>query len=234
VTEDAVLALVATALALGTFHTVIGPDHYVPFVALARPGRWSLKKTLAITALCGLGHVLSSVAIGLVGVAAGLALASVEGVEGTRGSIATWSLIGFGLAYGVWGLWHGVRGRVHSHTHVHDDGMVHMHEHGHEVAHAHPHGQGRAVWILFIVFVLGPCEPLIPVLMYPAAAHDWTALALVTTVFGASTIGTMLVMVALGWHGVRALRLGALERYAHALAGGVLALSGFAVLLIGL
>lgn len=228
-TESTIGVLVSTALVLGIVHTVIGPDHYVPFVALARAGRWSLKKTLAVAALCGVGHVLSSVAIGLIGVVAGLALPAVTGVEEARGSIATYALIGFGLAYAAWGIWHGLRGRRHSHVHVHEDGAVHVHEHDHHVAHAHPHGSGKAVWVLFIVFVLGPCEPLIPVLMYPAAARDFVALAAVTAVFGAATVGAMLAMTALGWAGFRALRLGALERWIHAMAGGVLAFSGVLV-----
>ena len=80
--------------------------------------------------------------------------------------------------------------------------------------------------------MLGPCEPLIPLLMYPAATHDWFALALVTTVFGVATLSMMILMTTLGWYGVRALRLGTLERYAHALAGGMLALSGVVVLLL--
>lgn len=83
------------------------------------------------------------------------------------------------------------------------------------------------------MFVLGPCEPLIPLLMYPAAAHDWFALALVTAVFGLTTLLTMAAVVAAGWFGLRALPLGPLERFAHALAGGVLALSGAAVLVLG-
>jgi len=232
--EGSLIALLLTALGLGTIHTLLGPDHYVPFLALSRSGRWSLRKTLLVTGLCGLGHVLSSVVLGLVGVAAGLAVASLEGVEGTRGEIASWALIAFGLAYGSWGLWRGLRGKPHTHAHVHADGQVHAHPHGHEVAHAHPHGAGRAVWILFIVFVLGPCEPLIPVLMYPAAAHDWLALGLVTGVFALTTVGTMCLVVAAGWLGLRALPLGPLERYAHALAGGVLALSGGAVMVFGI
>jgi sulfite exporter TauE/SafE len=232
--EGSLLALVLTALGLGSIHTLLGPDHYVPFLALARAGGWSLRKTLLITGLCGLGHVLSSVVLGLIGVAAGLALGSLEGVEGTRGEIAGWALIAFGLTYGSWGLWRALRKQPHAHAHAHQDGQEHAHPHGHSLAHAHPHGAGKAVWVLFIVFVLGPCEPLIPVLMYPAAAHDWFALALVTGVFALTTLGTMCALVAAGWLGLRALPLGPLERYAHALAGFVLALSGGAVMFLGL
>ncbi|NOZ02643.1 MAG: hypothetical protein GXP54_12235, partial [Deltaproteobacteria bacterium] len=143
----------------------------------------------------------------------------------------------FGLTYGTWGLWRGFRGHRHTHAHVHADGTIHSHDHGHAKEHAHPHADGarsqRTVWVLFIVFVLGPCEPLIPLLMFPAATHSWGALALVTTVFGTATIVMMLSIVTALWYGLGALRLGALERYAHALAGGVLALSGLVVLTLG-
>jgi nickel/cobalt transporter (NicO) family protein len=231
--DTTLLALALTALTLGSLHTLLGPDHYVPFLALARSGSWSLRKTLAITALCGVGHVLSSVIIGLVGVAAGLALHRVKGLEGTRGTFATWALIAFGLGYGVWGLWHAWRHRPHVHVHEHEDGAAHTHVHDHATTHLHPHGGQRTVWILFIVFVLGPCEPLIPILMYPAAQHDWSALVLVTAVFGLTTLLTMTAIVAAGWYGLRAVVLGRLERWVHALAGGVLALSGVVVLFLG-
>jgi len=225
--------LMLTALVLGTVHTFLGPDHYVPFVALARAGKWSLRKTLAITTLCGIGHVLSSVVIGLIGVGAGLALAQVTDVEDRRGAFATWALIAFGLAYGTWGLWQALRNRPHVHAHVHEDGTLHAHTHGHQQAHLHPHGTGRTVWILFIVFVLGPCEPLIPLLIYPAAQHDWMTMAAVTAVFGAATLTAMLTVTTAGWYGLRIVKLGFLERYIHALAGGVLALSGLTVLVLG-
>ena len=34
--------LMWTAAALGFLHTILGPDHYVPFVALRRARRWTL------------------------------------------------------------------------------------------------------------------------------------------------------------------------------------------------
>lgn len=236
--SESIVALVLTAFFLGSVHTALGPDHYLPFAALARAGRWTLQKTLLVTILCGLGHVLSSVLIGLVGVAAGLAVAAVTPIEEARAPIATWALIGFGLTYGTWGFWRGFRGRKHSHSHAHADGSAHAHEHGHAGDHVHPHPGARrstgAIWALFIVFVLGPCEPLIPLLMFPAATHSWGTLVLVTTVFAATTLLTMTVIVAALWFGLGAVRLGSLERYAHAFAGSALALSGVAVLALGI
>ena len=66
--------LAATAASIGFVHTVTGPDHYLPFIAIGRARRWSLTRTLSITALCGVGHVLGSVALGSLGIGLGLAL----------------------------------------------------------------------------------------------------------------------------------------------------------------
>ncbi|MBC7187897.1 MAG: hypothetical protein H5U38_12760, partial [Calditrichaeota bacterium] len=123
--------LMASAASIGFVHTVIGPDHYLPFVVLARARNWRVAKTLLVTLACGIGHVLSSVLIGAVGVAAGIAVSTLEGIESARGQAASWLLIGFGIAYTVWGLRRGIVSRPHSHVHVHENGHVHTHPHTH-------------------------------------------------------------------------------------------------------
>ena len=131
--------LLGTAAFLGFFHTVTGPDHYVPFIAMSKVGRWSFPKTIAITLACGVGHVLSSVLLGFLGIAASLALARLEWFEGVRGDLAAWLLLGFGLAYMVWGIRRAIRNRPHTHAHAHADGAIHAHTHTHHEDHAHPH-----------------------------------------------------------------------------------------------
>ena len=231
-TDPGLMALLATAAFIGTVHTLAGPDHYLPFVAMARARDWSRRRTFAVTLLCGTGHVAGSVALGAVGIAVGLAVGTMEWIEGFRGNLAGWLLLGFGLAYAAWGLRHAWRRRPHSHWHHHADGTVHDHEHTHENAHAHAHGAGaRSVtpWILFLIFVFGPCEALIPVLMVPASAGSWLQVGLVTGVFGLATLATMTTVVLLGHIGVSRLPLGTAERYAHTLAGVALALCGAAI-----
>ena len=98
-----IFLLATTAAFIGTVHTLIGPDHYVPFIVMSRTAKWSSPKTLGITILSGLGHVLGSVLLGFVGIALGIAVSHLEGVESTRGTIAAWGLIAFGLIYFVWG-----------------------------------------------------------------------------------------------------------------------------------
>ena len=59
-------ALWATALLTAVIHTVAGPDHYLPFIAIAKSRGYGLKKTLLWTFVCGLGHIASALLIALV------------------------------------------------------------------------------------------------------------------------------------------------------------------------
>jgi sulfite exporter TauE/SafE len=233
-----IIVLVGTAATLGFVHTILGPDHYLPFIVMSRARLWPLPKTLFISFLCGLGHILSSVVLGFAGLALGLAVARLQGVESWRGSLASWLLIGFGFAYFVWGLWRAIKNRPHSHLHLHSEGQQHDHAHAHHEDHAHVHNRGQNVsltpWILFTIFVFGPCEPLIPIVMYPAAKHNLWGVVLVTAAFGLTTISTMLVLITLSSWGLSFLRLGRLERYVHALAGAMILISGLGVRFLGL
>ena len=79
--------LTLTAAWIAFLHTVAGPDHYLPFIVMSRSGRWSMAKTTWITLLCGMGHVLSSVVLGVAGVALGIAVAKLQAIEFFRGDL---------------------------------------------------------------------------------------------------------------------------------------------------
>lgn len=230
--------LLTAAASIGFIHTVLGPDHYIPFIAMSRSGRWSLKKTSFVTFLCGIGHIVSSVALGFIGVFFGMALSKLEIVESFRGDIATWALIAFGLMYFVWGMRKAVKNKPHDHVHEHEGGAGHIHTHVHTETHMHLHKKDSAKifspWALFIIFILGPCEPLIPMLMYPAAKESIAGLLLVTGVFSFTTILTMLSIVLVSAYGIEFMPMPKLERYTHAIAGAVISMCGFSVLLFGL
>ena len=309
-------ALLGTAAVIGFLHTLLGPDHYLPFVAMARIGRWSTRKTLAVTVLCGLAHVASSVLLGAVGIAGGVVLLRLEDLESHRAELAGWLLLGFGMAYLVWGLLHAFRRLPHAHLHAHVDGTVHQHEHAHQGEHLHAHAHGLAPdreaarewergvkrvpdrgserlsdagaelraefgaelgaepsaqrisepasalasatasnaagtsnaadapsaaspsgengggltpWVLFTIFLFGPCEPLIPMLMYPASQANAGLVVLVASVFALVTVGTMTVAVLSMLHGISRVSLGPWQRFGHALAGLAVTGCGLAV-----
>lgn len=235
--SNEIIVLAGTAATLGLVHTLVGPDHYLPFVVLSRARNWSTVKTAIVTLLCGVGHVLSSIALGFIGIALGIAVFRLEGIESSRGEIAAWLLIGFGFAYFVWGLRKAIRGRHHEHVHPHEDGKDHSHPHKHTEEHTHVHissYRSLTPWILFTIFVFGPCEPLIPLVMYPAAKHNMVGVAIVASIFGLVTVATMLATVLTSSYGLSKLPLHQLERYSHAFAGLSIFLCGGAIKFLGL
>lgn len=242
---EGITLLCGTAASIGFLHTVLGPDHYLPFVAMSRVGGWSLAKTVIITLVCGIAHVLSSVALGVIGIAFGVALLKLEAIEGLRGDLAGWLLLTFGLVYFVWGVRRAIRNKPHAHPHAHVDGVIHAHRHVHAGGHVHVHQQtdssasehgpgtvrtgSMTPWVLFTIFLFGPCEPLIPLLMYPAAKGQMWHVVLVTAIFGTTTIATMVTIVVMAHATVGRMAFTRFERYGHALAGFVVLACGAAI-----
>lgn len=204
---------------------------------LSKARQWSRLKTAIVTLLCGIGHVLSSIALGFIGIALGIAVFKLDAIESFRGEIAAWLLIIFGFTYFVWGVHRAIRSRSHAHSHIHENQTTHSHQHRHVTDHSHVHtpkSTNLTPWVLFTIFVFGPCEPLIPLIMYPAAKNNIMNVVLVASIFGIVTISTMLFIVLTSSYGLSKLRINKLSKYSHALAGLVIFLSGGAIKFLGL
>jgi len=224
--------LMVTAVSIAFLHTVTGPDHYLPFVALSKSRGWSFSRTAFWTIVCGTGHVLSSVVLGLGGAAIGWSLSKVTWLEGVRGGIAGWVLLGFGLVYGIWGLIKAKQNRPHKHFDVYDNAIyVYEHKHGQAIAPKDRHVV--TPWVMFLIFVLGPCEPMIPLLYFPAAKSSWYAMSLLVIVYTICTLAAMLAMVVLGYFGISFLKTEKLERYMHALGGMTIFICGVGMVFLG-
>ncbi|MCD4734741.1 MAG: sulfite exporter TauE/SafE family protein [Bacteroidales bacterium] len=228
--DQDIILLAVTAASIGFFHTLLGPDHYLPFIFMAKARKWSLVKTTWVTVACGVGHVGSSVLLGGIGIIFGLAVGKLTFFEGVRGDLAAWAFVLFGLVYFLWGVRRAILNKEHKHFHIHKDGTLHDHDHHHAGEHDHTHKKNITPWILFTIFVLGPCEPLIPVLMYPASELSVSGMVFISLIFALVTIATMLSIVLLATFGLKVLPMGKLERYSHALAGFIVLLSGIAIL----
>lgn len=233
---DGWMVLLPVAMSIALVHTLAGPDHYLPFIAMAKARRWSTGRALGVTAVCGLGHIASSVVLALAGSALALGARRLAAIESLRGDIAAWGLIAFGLAYTVWGLRQAYRNRPHAHVHTHADGTTHVHQHTHHREHVHPHAATRPVtpWVLFVIFLLGPCEPLIPLLMYPAVERSLLGFVVVAGLFAVITVAAMAAAVWVGLRGLRVVRLPGIERYATAIAGLAVLGCGLAIRFLGL
>ena len=235
--EGATLLLAGTAVTIGFIHTLVGPDHYLPFIVMGEARQWTIRKTMFVTFFCGLGHVLSSVVLGFAGIIAGISLSKLQFLESFRGNIAAWLLIAFGLIYMLISIRSLYRKKRHVHQHQHADGTVHEHNHNHFSGHSHVHISDRknlTPWILFLIFILGPCEPLIPLVMYPAAENNMHGVILVSLLFSVVTIATMMSVVLAFRLGLSHINLKPVERYVSIIAGGTIFVSGLAIQLLGL
>jgi sulfite exporter TauE/SafE len=217
--------LILTAIGISFLHTILGPDHYLPFIALSKARGWSLSRTIFWTIICGCGHVWSSVLLGLGGAALGWSLTKIDGLESLRGGIAAWSLLVFGIAYLLWGLIRANRNRRHKHFDISGNEIyVYEHKHGEMVAPRERHAV--TPWVMFLIFLLGPCEPMIPLLYFPAATSSFSNMLLLVIVYTLFTLLTMLVMVLLGYYGISFIKTEKLEKHIHTLGGLTITICG--------
>jgi nickel/cobalt transporter (NicO) family protein len=233
--NNEITLLAITAASIGFLHTLFGPDHYLPFIMMSKARNWKMRKTMLITFLCGLGHVGSSIVLGIIGISVGIAISKIEMFESFRGNLAAWAFIVFGFVYLVWGIRQAIRNKPHTHLHIHEDGSKHEHIHSHYQKHSHVHEKKNITpWILFTIFVLGPCEPLIPILMYPSAKNSISGLLFITLIFAVVTITTMMTVVYIASLGYKFVPMKKMERYSHAIAGFIIMFSGLGIQFLGL
>ncbi|MBU1298285.1 MAG: hypothetical protein KKF20_00865 [Bacteroidetes bacterium] len=201
---DSFSTLIIATVSIAVVHA-FAPDHWLPFVMIGKAQKWSKPKLSFVAFVSGLGHVGSSIILGAIGILAGVASIKLQGVEATRGEIGIYLLIGFGIAYALWGLKH----------------ARHHHHHSSELSTK----KVVTLWTLFAVFVLGPCEPLIP-LMFLGTAYGWSGIATVSIMFGLVTLIMMVGQSLLGYAGIQLIKHDFAEKFSHALAGGVIVLTG--------
>lgn len=225
------LALVLSAAGIAFVHT-FAPDHWMPFAALARAQRWSRTRLVAVTLVAGLGHVGASIVVGLAGLWLGWALNAIQWMQSYRGAASLYVLMAFGVVYAGWGMFRARRWKdAHGHDHA-----VHTHHHGH---HHHHHSPAENVndarisaWTLFVVFVLGPCEALVPV-MFAGFQVGSVGVLSVTAAFSVVTLVTMTALTLMAYAGFRLIRHELLERHVHALTGATITATAAAVMWLG-
>lgn len=234
---DEINVLLLSAATLGVIHTLLGPDHYLPFIVLSKARNWTRSRTMWITFISGVGHVSGSVILGLIGIAMGMSLSRLEAIEANRGSVVGWMLIAFGILYSAYGVFKYFRRGAHVHlpAFLRPKSIRHKDLHLADEDLNKENDAGRLTpWILFLIFVFGPCEVLIPMLVYPAAEHSGMGVFLVALVFGIATIGTMLLVVWLGYKGFSFIKFKGKEYRIHLFAGLVILLAGLGMQFLGL
>lgn len=203
-----VLTLAAAAATIGALHA-LAPDHWLPIAAVSRARSWSMARTARVALLCGAGHVTVSALLGVTALVAGGRVVTAFGEQ--IASVAGILMIGFGVAYAVWGL-----RRLAHHVHVHAQDS-----------------SRRSTWALFAIYCADPCVAVIPIL-FAAASLPVPAIIAIVLVYELATIGTMVGLVLASRAGASLLRGRWIEHYGDAAAGGLIAATGIAVALLGI
>ena len=225
--------LLSAAIAIAVIHTLTGPDHYVPFIFFAKSRGWSIRKTIWWTIVCGCAHVWSSVLLGIGAAALGWNFAKYKWLDGIRGGIAGWGMIFFGIFYLVWGVIKAKKNIVHKHFDVSDNGELVVFEHNHKNVFDNKERYKVTPWVLFLIFLLGPCEPMIPLLYYPGAKNSISGIVALVAVYTAFTLIIMLTMVVGGIYGIGFFKSNKFEKYMPVVSGATLLICGFGMVYLG-
>ncbi len=226
-------SLAVAAITIGSLHS-LAPDHWVPIAAVARARDWSRGRTARVAFVCGLGHVTVSVLLGLLALMFGAHLFQSLGEQMV--SVAGLLLIGFGLAYGIWGLRGALAARLHghhAHPHDHDDHHGHTdhhchHHHRHD-HYDHVHDASRVTtWSLFLIYCADPCVAVIPILFAAAPLSAAETIALVVA-YEIATVGAMVTLVTLAHSGAQMFKGNWIQRYGDSAAGALIVATGIVV-----
>jgi len=212
--HSSIWVLLLSTVSVAFVHA-LAPDHWMPFAAIGKAQKWSKLRLLGITFISGIGHVGISIIFSVIGILLGFSLSNLKSIEGHRGEIVLWLLIGFGIAYMIWGL---KKARDRRHSHIDEEKLK---------------AKTVAVWTMFAVIILGPCEPLVP-LVFLGYNYGFMGVIAVSIIFSVITIIMMLLQSFLAFMGIQWIKNDLAERYAHAFAGLVIALTGALVMVLGI
>ena len=235
--ENTTYLLMATAGATALIHTLI-PDHWLPFVLVARSQGWSLRKTFLTTLFSALFHVTLSLGLGILALLLGeeLVTALGERIE----TFAGLTLIFFGLVYALYFL----AGGGHQHYFPGHGGHHPMEDYlpgaeggdsGPSRSHILSRHLGRpslGAISLAVVVGLNPCVLAIP-LVLSTVQQGWGALAAVSLTFAGTSVMVLVGASLLGYQGMKRFQLGFLDRYGEVISGLLIAALGLFLALLG-
>jgi ABC-type nickel/cobalt efflux system permease component RcnA len=234
--------LVVTTVTTAALHTLI-PDHWLPFVLVARSQGWSARRTAALTTASAALHVVVSVGLGVAAHLLGRGAEAAVGVGESLSKLSAGLLVLFGAAYALWFLGRG--GHQHSfgmHPHhgaetVHPPATPHPHDLAEAAAAPPPAGRDRRRGrlggaSLAVIVGFNPCILVIPY-VYMAGTMGTGSLLLVGAAFAGATVTCMVGVALLGLKGTARLESPFLTRYGEAVSGVLIALTGLVVMFSG-
>ncbi|KAJ6812091.1 uncharacterized protein M6B38_320735 [Iris pallida] len=174
------------------------PTHWLPFSIVGRAQKWTLSRTLLVTAFGAVLHVMSTSLLGITAITMANTIAGEETVH----RLASLLLVVLGGSYIL--LFAFGKG---GHSHSHGNPMEKM-----------------AVAGLVLVPALSPCATTLPVFLAVGNSSSMMVLAIIVLLF--STVTVMTSLVALSYYGASKIKFHWVERYDKLLVGSVLCLVG--------
>ncbi|XVF05639.1 hypothetical protein REPUB_Repub05bG0189900 [Reevesia pubescens] len=196
------LSTIGGIATVSLLHSFI-PTHWLPFSIVGRAQKWTLSRTLLVTAFGAVLHVISTSLLGITAITMANTIAGEETVH----KLASLLLIVLGGSYIL--LFLSGKG---GHSHSHNQPMEKM-----------------AVAGLVLVPALSPCATTLPVFLAVGNSSSMMILAIIVLLF--STIAVMTSLVALSFYGASQLKFHWVERYDKVLVGSVLCLVGILTLI---
>lgn len=200
------LASIALGFAVAFMHAAL-PTHWLPFVLVGRDRQWPARKTLGVTLMAGAGHVLVTIALGVLVLAGGLVLE--PHVAGLFPYIAGGLPIALGLYYL---LRHSHRARSGEKPRLYAT-------------------DAAAMTGLVALLAVSPCEAFLPVYL-ASAPHGWAGFLALSLVLTLATALGMVLFTSLSLAGADRLKLMALQGYEQAILGAALVVLGVIVLFV--
>jgi hypothetical protein len=219
------LLLVLAVLAVGVFHTLV-PDHWLPITMLARQAKWGRSRTAGAAAIAGLGHTVSTLAIGLLVWLAGAAVAL------RFGHIVALAASAALVVFGAWFALAALRELRNERAGL-KSGIPPVHPHsGHEEEIAAEMTGGlsasqRARVTLLLILGSSPMVEGLPAFL-AASRFGPGLLAIMSVVFALSTIVTYVFMCDQSTRMLQRFSFGPLERYGEVISGCVILIVGVA------
>lgn len=195
------ISLVTGSLLLSLLHALI-PSHWLPILAIGRKENWSAAKVSRVTALAGLAHAASTVAIGIALSLAGSALSS--RLQSFTEYVAPALLVGLGIFY------------IYQHSRHH-----HFHLHGHPEQAT----ERKVIFSLAVAMFLSPCFEIEPYFLL-AGAHGFSFVAALALMYAVVTVVGMVVWVRVTYSSLLKLNWHGIEHNAGIITGLVLVLTG--------